>query len=462
MSEILLEDAPQKAKDLFNKGFVALERNNLDYACDMFMAALAICPGLLRARKFLRAAEIRQFKAKKGGKLTHIMSSASGMPAYLKTMGLVKSGKAEKALEAAEGLLRADPLNLRFVLAFAQAAALDEFPEAAVQTLEIARDHYPDDTALLKSLAENYQATGDTKQAQQVYERLYELHPNDPALLKAMKDAMAMDSIQKDGWADNADSGGSFRNMVRDTKEAQLLEQAGKAVKTDKDADALIEDALAKIEAEPDNINYYRNLARLYSQKERVDEAVTTLEKAFELSSGDPEVDAALGRARTQKFDFKIKALSAAGDAEGAAAMEHEKAQFQFEDLQSRVERYPNDLSLRFDLGIMLFQNDYLNEAIQQFQLAQRAAQHRVRALYYLGMCFKSKGQYDMAVQQLEDASKDLTGMDDTKKDIVYELGLIAEAMENGDKAAGYFKEIYQADISYRDVAEKVENVYSR
>ena len=83
MSEILLDDAPQKAKELFNKGFVALERNNLDYACDMFLAALDICPGLLQARKFLRAAEIRQFKAKKGGKLTHLISSASGMPAYL-------------------------------------------------------------------------------------------------------------------------------------------------------------------------------------------------------------------------------------------------------------------------------------------------------------------------------------------------------------------------------------------
>ena len=44
MAEVTLEDAPRKAKELFEKGFVAMERDNLEYAMDMFMAALESFP----------------------------------------------------------------------------------------------------------------------------------------------------------------------------------------------------------------------------------------------------------------------------------------------------------------------------------------------------------------------------------------------------------------------------------
>ena len=40
MAEITLEEAPRKAREHFDKGFVAFERGNLDYAMDMFESAL--------------------------------------------------------------------------------------------------------------------------------------------------------------------------------------------------------------------------------------------------------------------------------------------------------------------------------------------------------------------------------------------------------------------------------------
>ena len=109
----------------------------------------------------------------------------------------------------------------------------------------------------------------------------------------------------------------------------------------------------------------------------------------------------------------------------------------------------------------MLFENDYFNEAIQQFQVAQRSARNRVKSLYFLGLCFKAKGQHDMAVDQLDAALKELLVMDATKKDVLYELGLIAELQGDIPTALGHFKQIYQADIGYRDVAAKVESGYA-
>jgi DNA-binding SARP family transcriptional activator len=65
-----------------------------------------------------------------------------------------------------------------------------------------------------------------------------------------------------------------------------------------------------------------------------------------------------------------------------------------------------------------------------------------------------------MALDQLETASKELPVMDGTKKDICYELGQLAEAMGDRAKAADYYKQIYQVDIGYKDIAQKIEQVY--
>jgi len=109
----------------------------------------------------------------------------------------------------------------------------------------------------------------------------------------------------------------------------------------------------------------------------------------------------------------------------------------------------------------MLFENDYVNEAIQQFQASQRSPKHRTMSLYYLAMCFKAKKQLDLAVEQLQKAGEELYTMDETKKDIIYQLGVISEEMGRRDKAAEYFKQIYAVDIKYRDVAAKVEQGYA-
>lgn len=224
----------------------------------------------------------------------------------------------------------------------------------------------------------------------------------------------------------------------------------------------MIEDSLAKIEKEPQNINYRRALADLYIRADRIDEALTTLQEAQELSGGaDPQIDRAISSAKLKQFDIEIKALEEAGNTDEVEAKKQERQEFELVDAEERVKRYPNDLQFRYEYGVLLYKNDKLNEAIKQFQQAQRNPQRRTRSLYYLAMCFKQKEQYDIALEQLEKAASEVQVMDDTKKDILYELGTICEAMDNKQKAAQYFKEIYSVDIGYRDVSEKIEKSYS-
>ncbi|HMO49763.1 MAG TPA: tetratricopeptide repeat protein [Kiritimatiellia bacterium] len=458
MAEIEIENAPRKAREHYEKGFASMERGNLEYAMEMFMLSLDVCPQLLKTRKFLRAAQIRKYKTTPPNVFAKALIPIKAAGKTMKAQASIKKDPLA-ALKVTEELLTLDPFNPQFVHLNVQAATGAGMPEAAILTLEAAKENSPSDVKLLRQLAALYTEVDRMHDARLLYEDIVRLSPNDPQAVKQLKDATALDSMQRGRWNEEGD----FRGKIKDSKEAILLEQQGKAVKTAKDADALIEENLKKIEAEPQNINYRRALAELYLKKDQYDQAIEVLKQAQEMTGGaDPQIDRALSGAYLKKLDHEIAQFEAAGDTEHAEAWKKEKESFMLDDARDKVERYPNDLLFRFDLAVLLFERGDLNEAIQHLQLAQRNPQKRIRSLYYLGLCFKAKNQNDIALEQLQKAASELLVMDDTKKDILYELGKLSEAMGNREKALSYFKEIYGVDISYRDVSAKIEAFYKK
>ena len=457
MPEVSIEAVSKQAKDLYNRGFAALERANYDYAIDMLSSCLEIEPGWLQARKYLRAAEIQKRKDKKPNP---VLVNAKSIPLIAKVRAMQKN-KIEKALVVAEKLLQLDPLNTQFVILFADTANMAGFSEAALHSLEVVQEHSPDDIKLLKKLSDLYLETNDAPAARDCLARLHELKPTDAGITKAYKNAMALTSMSQDGWKDAAEGEGTYRDVMKSSDEATKLEQEAKSVKSGKDLESLIEETQAKIEAEPENINFYRALGRYYVQAEMFEEADNIVTAALEKNPGDPELDQQLSNIRKQWFDYEITRHREAGDEDGALQQEQEKAQFVLDDLGARVERYPNDLRLKYEYGVVLYENENVNGAIQQFQASQRSPKNRTMSLLFLARCFRSKGQFDLASRELENAAKELVLMDNTKKEILYELGSLSEAAGDAEKAMSYYKDIYQTDIGFKDVAEKVEQLYS-
>ncbi|MEI8140889.1 MAG: tetratricopeptide repeat protein [bacterium] len=460
MAEVTLEQVPQKIKDLFNRGFVAMERGNLDYAIDMFTSCLALEPRLHKARKFLRAAEIKRFKSQGGGQLTHLISSVTGFSNLIKAQALLKS-KPMEALQAAEKLLLKDPLNLSYIKLLDKAAMAAGEPEIAIQTLASTKEHYPHDAELLERLGRLYMETDQPRLARECFETLCELKPQDSAALKLLKDAMAIDSMSKDGWEKVGTKGTKFTDLIRDRKESDSLARESKAVVDKNDTVIMIEENKARIKREPGNMNYRRALANLYRDSKMFTEAVTTLQEAQNVSGGrDPQIDQTISAIQIQMMDEEIAKLTAAGMTAAAEEKQKDRELFMANDLQDRVSRYPNDLQLKYEFGVMLFDQNRINEAIQQFQASQRNAQRRIQSLFYIGRCFRAKQQYDMAIDQLQQAVAELPVMDDTKKAVVYELGSIYEITDRAAEAMECFKQIYQIEIGYLDVAAKVEQGY--
>ena len=449
----------QQAQNFFNKGVAAFERGNFDIAIDLLMQCVTFSPGFSRARRVMRAAQIAKFKKEKKGKMAAQVQEFSAMVLRMKIAGLLKAGKTDAALLECEKLLTMNPLqsqNVELAVATADAAG---HPEAALFTVEAAYENNPDDMVLLRRVADYYMAVGDYTKARDAYVKLNAFLPNDQAIYKQLKDAEARMTMAA-GWEETAGKKDGYRDLIANKDQAKQLDIQAKAVVSGSDADELIVEARARIEKEPNNLNLYRALARLYTQNKRFDEAVEALESARKVNAADPELDRAITAAKISGFETKIEALKAAGDAAGAAEMETEMDQFVFDDLSSRVQRYPNDLKLRYELGLQYFKYDYFDDAIGQLQLAQRSPKERVEALYYLAKCFSKKGQRDMAIMQLETANEQLLIMDDLKKKIVFELGVLAEESGDIEKAFGYYKDVYGADIGFEDIGVRMERIY--
>lgn len=462
MAELSEANISKRARELFDKGLAATEHGNSDYAMDMFAAALDIEPHFLRARRFLHATALKE-NANRGrnSPTSNIINAITVAPLLIKAFMALRGDKAEEALSQSEELLRNDPLNLIFIRLLCKAAEKANMPEVAALTLAMVREYFPEDTKFLSWLGNLYMQMEQPQDAKECFEAVVNLRPHDGQAMQSLKNAMARETMAKGGW-DDAAKGGGYRSVIKDVKEAAVLEKEAMAVKDGKSAELLIHDLEGRVKQEPENVNYRRALANLYMQATRFDDAKYTIEEAKRLSgSADPQLDQLLAAVQLKQFDFDIAQCRENGDQTGVKAKEAAKQEFTFKNTESRVERYPNDLPLRYDFGVLLFERDMLNEAIQQFQMAQRNPRFRVRSLYYMARCFKQKQQYDMAREQLEKAAAELTEMDELKKDIFYALGETHEAQGDLNTAVNkYYKEIYQVDIGYKDVAAKIETSY--
>ena len=443
----------QKAQNFTNRGRQALETGKYELAMDMLMEAISAAPDVLETRKLLRTAQIANFKT--NGK-AGLGAKVTGFLARQKIMGMVKKGEGEAAMAEAEKLLCQNPLdpdNLETAVKAAEAAGKAD--HAAI-SIEAAYECSNRDPALLERVATYYTMAKRWDKARDAYQKLSELKPGDQRVIQLLKNTEAQATMNS-GWEQTAGKKGGFQALIANKEQAKKLDAANKAVVTGSDADALIAEKIAQIEKEPKNMNFRRALARLYVQNKRYEEAIQCLEDAIQASgSMDPELDRMLSQTRVQFYDQRLEQLRQAGDEAGYQQLELEKNQFVFDDLAARVERYPNDLHLRFELGVQYFTYEYYDEALEHLQLAQKSPKDRLWALYYLAMCFLMKGQTDMAVMQLETARDQMTIMDDLKKKVVYQLGRCAEDAGDLAKAYQYYKDVYSADVGFADLSERM------
>ena len=462
MAEKTLNDLTRDLRVLFTKGNDALQRDNFDYAVDLFNQVLVREPGLHECRRALRTAQLKKAGGG-GGFMKKMWSTASSQPLVAKGEIALRTHPAE-ALTIAEQILNSDPLNSGAHRLIVKAASALEMPHTAVLSLELLLRNSPKDKEVAIQLANALAEIGDPKRGERVLAELYRANPTDNDLAQALKNLSARKTMDEGGYDELADGTGSYRDILKNKEEAVSLEQQNRVEKAEDVTDRLIKEYETRLQSDSKNLRLVRQLAELYAQKKDFDCSLGYYDRLKNSDLGnDASLDQAIADTKAKKIDFQISQLdvNAADYAERAAQLKAEKENYLLSECQRRVERFPTDLQIRFEMGQLYFQAGKISEAIAEFQKAQNNPHRRVAAMNYLAQCFGKKKMFDLAARTLQNAIKEKPVLDEEKKDLVYNLGSVLESMGKKEDAIEQLKIIYEVDSSYKDVAAKVEKYYS-
>ncbi len=439
---------------------------NPSYVIDICCTILAKHPSCVEVRKILRQAQFKKFGA--GNPVAKFVASIQGMIFAMQAATKIKKGAALEVMAEAEKMLSACPMNESALKTLASAAESLQYWGTVAEAYQAVAKFKPNDEKNLVLLADALVKSKQPDAAMQVCEQILRKNPSNGDAQALARSASVIKTMEKGSWED------TDRSATEKDKDAQARierEKQTSSVNDDETLARMVERLAAQIKTDPENINLYREICGYLRSLKRFDEALeyvrearkqplgkgdTTFEKMeqnFIVASMEQRVANLNKKLEENPDDATIKA-----ELDALKKQEHD---IKLENAKQMVERYPNDFNYRYELGMLLFADGNLDDAIMQFQISQRSPKVRLQSLLGLGRAFTLGKKYDLAVDQLETAKKESKIMNESKKEIIYELGVAYELMGKADQAFNEFKEIYSADISYRDVSAKINAYYA-
>jgi tetratricopeptide (TPR) repeat protein len=441
-----------------------MELRNFGYAISLLQGILKQEPQFLTGRQLLRRAEV----TKQQGSKKSFFNISTAPIAVMKAQREIKKAPA-RAVEMIEKVLEEEPYNRQANLTLKEAAVAAGWPEIGVFALRTLLEESPRDVKLLHELGQLHHQMGQSEEEVAVYNRITEIDPLDAAALRLGKDASARASMSSGGWAQAE----SYRELIKDKEVAVSLEQQGRMQLSGEALDQQIAELQARQHAEPMNVDLARRLGGLFEQKDDIESAIKSYQRAVELTaSSDPGLVRKVSDLKMRAAEREIAAHEEflaghqkkdtihAKKTEELQAAKKKRAGMMIEETKKRLERNPTDLQLRFELGEHLMNAQRFREAIPELQRARQNPNARLKAMNLLGICYREAGMLDLAMKQFEEAAKEILTMDAMKKEIVYNLGIVYEKMGAREKSLDCMKQIYEADYGFKDVAERVESSY--
>lgn len=428
----------------------AIRRRNFDFAVEVYQQLLDIEPDLAEARAGLRQALKKRAEQHKGGKLLRALSGA-GPLAMAKT--LRKAGKHAAAAKSLEQYLAANPLdedaNLLLGIALEDAGHL----KSARAVYEFLAEIAPKNPSGLKRAGALMRRLGEHAKALEYYERALEADPRDQEALKARKDLSAERALAKGRY----DTIRHSREQIVDQERAIELERAKRRVLSDDDLRQEAERLQSKLAETPSDPDLLLALADVHEKLKDAETALELVDRALMYRKDSFDLVCRAGDLRAKVQKRAIARADKAGDAALAEQLEKDLIRLEAEDYRRRVELRPGDANLRVQLGKRLMRQDALDQALAEFQKANADPRVRREALVGLAQCFQRKGFHDLARKEYQRSLEGVAELDERAKEVLYNLGAIAEAEGNAAEARATYSRVYEVDIGYRDVAAKME-----
>jgi tetratricopeptide (TPR) repeat protein len=457
-----LDNKKKIAADCFRKGNDAMEKKNFDYAVKMHSSAVQLVPDNLMFRQTLRGCERYLYgNNKKGAAFARLRLRLQGIRGKIRK---ARSKSNWAALDqAAETGLTINPWNAQLHADMGDACFHLGYSEIAEYGYKNAVDNDPESRTFLEKLAEIHELRGNYSAAIECWKKVSKLEPNDGEVRAKITGLEATSTMVRGGY-----EGAKTTQEVKKTAYDDYRPVTDKHVP---DAVAgpgvsVEADLLRAIRKNPADKGSYLKLAEIYRKQKEFDKAAETLQKAFE-STGSADLnirqiteDVELERRRHEIELAKSLAKDEAGK-RNIEALKRELHQREIEILSGRVERYPMDSGLKYDLATRYMKSKEYKKAIPLLQGATVDQRREAKVRVALGKCFIAEKQLKLARYQFEKATEKINPHDDPDLycDAHYILGRLCEDEGDLDKAEKHFSDVLSVDYGFKDARERLERL---
>lgn len=463
-----------KARKWFKHAETVAATKNYDYAVELYVNGLAIWPDAVEEglRKLRVVATARKLAGGKPAGFLEASKKSTGGKDYLKSLANAlflfgkdpsNSGHMESILHcAAKAKLDRVVQWIAPVICEALTAEKKQ-PEKRYnelsQSMELGAD--------LAMALNEYQIAVDILQAGLRVAQIWaQHHPDSSEAQKAYSRASSKQTIVKGRFG----SGESFMESVKDASKQADIRDRDAAVQSVDRAAEMIAKARKDWEANRELPAKLINLVDLMIKREEDEpenEAIALLEEEYAAHSNyTMKLKADDIRMRQMKRHIRRIIAKRKTEPENEDLRKlHAKyllkqARVEMEIYKERLEQYPTDMRVRFELATRYFNAKQYDDAIPLFQQAQSDGRHRNEARLYIGRAFLEKGLATQAVDTLRNAIEQLeVKTDETAKELNYWVARAFEADGQVAEAKKVYGQLIQLDYNFRDARQRLETL---
>lgn len=380
-----------------------------------------------------------------------------------------------------EKLLQKEITSIEIGLHLARSYMRNSRYDDAVRLATALLQHAPEHDDLKKLLAQASLQTNRLDEAIRQYESLYRAHPEEKEAVLNLAEAYAhKQRTDEDAVSlyEKALTLDAERGMIRAMfarhhaaagRFARGLEEYRRAIASDPKCSAAIRDDLRQhIAAAPDRTDTRWMLVDLLVEANQLTQAIEQLDGIFETDPSQlrqllQTYDRILAMDPTnvlanQRKGVLLKAQGRYEEARPFLEKAHKanpsnvEAAEDLRDLYETLLNENDDVKTRFDLGKVHYALQNYDSAIAQFQKTSQDFRYENQSIKMLGQCFVGKGMLEFALQEF----KKLV-IDEDMKEILYDLAQRYEEKPDLVGAKQVYRELYRADINYRNVKQKFD-----
>jgi tetratricopeptide (TPR) repeat protein len=436
----------------FDRANQVVGTGNYDYGIALLEQCCKLDPANLLYRQALRRAEKAKYRNNlRGSWLARLLS----WPARLRLKAARSAGRHLEVIELGERILKHNPWDVGAQVDMASAAVALGLIDPAVWLLEQARHKQPKNVDLARTLARLYERRGNFTQAMALWKLVRDVVKDDVEAREKLTELAVHDTMER----------GQFVEALVE----EAAPGAAGITPPPPGADPVEREASswrARLREEPTSVDIYLQLARVYRKGNKLEQAHDALRdglaatgNAFALAAEMVDLEIEPFRRNLAITEEKLAARSDDEELQRIRLQLRKEVNTRELDLyRIKADRFPGELSHRYELGVRLMRAGQLDEAIRELQAARTDARLRWQAALSLGYCFKSRNNWRVAQRNFEEALESLpAGETAHRKSLLYELARGHATDGALDRAVELASELAHLDFAYRDIQQLLD-----